>query len=319
MLKRGVFEMAIHGRHLALGDDGEKSSEDWFVSDAASVVYASIGLEILSGTIRAFRDALLSLQSHSSAVENICMLSDLASVIHRNSRIFCEQFWSDWDAFCQQEGNSMGNGDGEIKDGGEPMCYLLDASHSMAVLTLVELKTKGSQQSVVHCLKPLSSFLRLIASLCASPSMVKSILTSEFFPAGFLESVVLAVAALAPLISSLNESNGQVLAEDRSTVRYATTVIQSISTLAYLRGDEAKDWIRMSLDSPAAAAGRPRTICHIASKVLPHTQNALERECAEHSASALNLCVYLMVADAAFQTEVGAFFATTSRDSFWNR
>jgi hypothetical protein len=28
MLKRGIFEMAIHGRHFALGDDGEKPSED---------------------------------------------------------------------------------------------------------------------------------------------------------------------------------------------------------------------------------------------------------------------------------------------------
>jgi hypothetical protein len=28
MLKHGVFEMAIHGRHFALGDDGEKPLED---------------------------------------------------------------------------------------------------------------------------------------------------------------------------------------------------------------------------------------------------------------------------------------------------
>ncbi len=71
------------------------------------MVYALIGREILLGTIRAFRDSLLSLQSYSSAVKNICMLSDLASVIHHNSRIFYEQFWLDWDAFCHQEGDGM--------------------------------------------------------------------------------------------------------------------------------------------------------------------------------------------------------------------
>jgi len=316
MLKRGEYEMAIRGRRLALGgDDGEKSSEDWVVCDAASVVYASIGREILSGTIRAFRDALLSLQSHSSAVENIGMLSDLASVIHCNSRILCEQFWSDWEAFCQLEGDGMGDGNGRMKDGGDPMCYLLDASHSMAVLTLVELKTKGSQRAVIHYLKPLSTFLRLIASLCASPLMVKSILTSDFLPEGLIESVMSVVTALAPLVSSLNESNCQVSAEDRNTVRYATAVIQSISTLAYLGGEEAKDWIRQSLHSPAAAAGGPRMIGHIASKVLPHKQNALEHECAEHTASALNLLVDLLEgADAAFQMEVCACFAPSSRD-----
>lgn len=63
--------MAVHNRELALRDDEEMFLEDWIVSDAASVVYASIGREILSGTIRAFHESLLSLQSHPSAVENI--------------------------------------------------------------------------------------------------------------------------------------------------------------------------------------------------------------------------------------------------------
>ncbi|KAL3822464.1 hypothetical protein ACHAXA_006892, partial [Cyclostephanos tholiformis] len=316
MLKRGEFEMAIHGKLLALEENGEKS-DDWVVSDAASVVHASIGREILSGTIRVFRDELLSLQSHSSAVDNIGMLSDLASMIYRNSRILCEQFWSDWDVFCQQESDGVGNENGGIIDGGEPICYLLDASHSMAVMTLVELKTKGPQQAVIHYLKPLSTFLCLIASLCAVPSTVKSILTSEFLPEGLLESVMSVLVALAPLVSSLNKTHGQVSAEDRSTVRCATAAIQSISTLAYLGGEEAKDWIRKSLQSPAAASGGPRMIWHIASNVLPYTQNALENECAKHTASALNLLVDLLEgADAAFQINVCACLTPANRNSF---
>jgi hypothetical protein len=85
-------------------------------------------------------------------------------------------------------------------DGGDEhmLCYLLDAAHSMAVLTLVEIKTNGSTtQSIIHNLKSLSTFLRLIASLCARPLMVRSILTSQFLPAGLVKSVMSVVAALS--------------------------------------------------------------------------------------------------------------------------
>jgi len=312
LMKRDEFEMAFHDRLLTLTDnrDDIDADEGWVgATDATSVVYASIGREILSATIRAFRTVLLSLQSHTSAIENIGMLSDLASMIHSNSRVLCEQFWSDWEAFCQREdSDDMVNGG----DGGEPICYLLDASHSMAVLTLIDMKTKTQgSQSAIHYLKPLSTFLRLISSLCASPSMVRSILTSDFLPEGIVESVMSVIAALAPLISSLNLSSSPISAEERSTVRCATTAIQSISALAYLGGAKAKDWIRNSL------RGGPRMIYQIASKVLPHKQNGLENECTALTSSVLNLMVDLLEgSDVLYQMEVLDCFTPSNSNGF---
>lgn len=312
LMKRDEFEMAFHDRLLTLTDnrDDINADEGWVVAtDATSVVYASIGREILSATIRSFRTVLLSLQSHASAIENIGMLSDLASMIHCNSRVLCEQFWSDWEAFCQRE-----NSDDMVNsgDGGEPICYLLDASHSMAVLTLIDMKTKTQgSQSAIHYLKPLSTFLRLISALCASPSMVRSILTSDFLPEGIVESVMSVIAALAPLVSSLNLSSGPILAEERSTVRCATTVIKSISTLAYLGGAKAKDWIRNSL-----CVG-PRMIYQIALKVLPHKLNGLENECTALTSSVLNLMVDLLEgSDVVYQMEVLDCFTPSNSNGF---
>lgn len=326
LLKRGVFEMVNHDRELSLLDaegticedehDEDTPLHDLGVADAASVVCASIGREILTGTIRAFRDMLLSPNSHSSAAENIGMLSDLASVIYRNSSIMCEQFWSSWEMFCQRGGSEViDNAVDEEITGAEAMCYLLDASHSLATSTLAELKTGGSQQAVIHYLKPLSTFLHLIASLCASPSMVRSILTSEFLPKELLRSSMSVVSALAPLINSINESGGRVTAEERRTIRYATLVIQSISTLAYLGGDDAKDWIRKSLQSSVSSASH--ITCKIASEVYPHRKLGLVYECAELTSSSLNLLADLVVgSDTAFQVDACNCFAPSSTLSF---
>jgi len=331
LLKRSEFEMLNEQQNLVLMDEGMavdkndnvEEEEDLLINDAASIVYASIAREILTATIRSFREALLSLTSRTSAVENIGMLADLASVIYRNSKILCESFWLDWEEFCQQgssDDDAMNDDSNkeELK-GGEPLCYLLDAAHTLAVSTLSELKSQQGQQqqqqqAAIHYLKPLSTFLNLIVSLCATPSMVRSILTSDFLPDGLIGSALSVVAALAPLLSSLNESSTGhegVSSEERSTVKYATTIIQSISTLANLGGKDATDWVRKSL------SGGPRMICNTAREVLPRTQSTLEGECTDLAASALNLLVDLLVdADVDFQVETCNCFLPISTGGF---
>jgi len=312
LCKRGALDMNDHQTSsLAIMDEGgtNEEAQDGITNtdDASSIVYASIGREILSATIRAFRTALLSLQS-SNAAENIGMLSDLACVIYKNSNILCEGFWSDWEEFCQ---GRMSNDDGEEGEKDEPLCYLLDASHSLAASTLNELHKQQQQKPIIHYLKPLSTFLHLIASLCATSSMVSSVLTSEFLPDGLIGSAMSVVAALSPLVASLNQAaEGSVTAEERSTVRYATTVLSSISTLACLGGKEAREWIRKSITS----SGGARMICNIAMEALPKNNNGgVERECTALSAAALNLMVNLLVdGDIAFQLETCACFATHS-------
>ena len=295
MMSSGVFAL-MDGEEQA--NNADEEFFEGFSGDAASIVYQSIGNEILEGTIRSFREALLSLQS-SSAIDNICMLTNLASVLYRNSSILCDQFWCDWENFCQGDGMA----DADSSD--DPMCYLLDASHSLAVSTLVELNNGGSEKSIIHFLKPLSSFLHLIASMCANSSTVHSILDSEFLPEGVIANSMSVCAALAPLISSLNASDNHITAEERSTVRHATMVIQSISSLAYFGGTRARAWIRQSLG--------PKVLCDIASRVVPQRQNVMVHDCIELASSAMNLLAELLTdSDATFQSNALVCFSSSS-------
>ena len=294
MISSGVLAI-MDGNHQ--GNDAEEKMLEGFAGDAASIVYQSIGNEILAGTIRSFRGALLSLQS-PSAVDNICMLTNLASVLYRNSSILCDQFWCDWESFCQ------GDGMGDADSSDDPMCYLLDASHNLAVSTLVELGKGGSGNSIIHFLKPLSSFLHFIASICANSETVHSILDSEFLPEGLISSSMAVCTVLAPLISSLNASDNHITSEERSTVGYATTVIQSISTLVYFGGKRARDWIRQSIE--------PKVLCDIASRVVPRRQNTIVNDCIELSSSAMNLLAELLTeSDATFHSNALGCFSTS--------
>jgi len=303
LIARGELQMMSSGV-LSLTDGQEQGNDhdeeifEGFSGDAASIVYQSIGNEILAGTIRSFREALLSLQC-SSAVDNICMLTNLASVLYRNSSILCDQFWCDWENFCQEDGMA----DADSSD--DPMCYLLDASHSLAVSTLVELNNGGSEKSIIHFLKPLSSFLHLIASMCANTATVHSILDSEFLPEGLIANSMSVCVALAPLISSLNASDSHITSEERSTVRLATSVIQSISTIAYFGGNRARDWIRQSVG--------PKVLCDIASRVVPQRQNSMVHDCIELASSSMNLLAELLTdSDATFQSNALVCFSSSS-------
>ena len=276
-------------------------------ADAASVLYASIGREILSATVRAFRDVLLSLKSDAS-VENISMLTDIASAIFNKSEILCGQFWREWEDFCQGN-DSMGDDD-------EPMCYLLDASHSLAVVALGELNSGHfSPQAIIHYLRPLSSFLCLISSLVANSDMAESVLTSQFLPDGLITSSMHVVAELAPLVASINRDRltGLATAEERSTVNHAALLVKSVSTFAHIGGRKARNWVRGLLTSG------PQLLTSIISHVMPRHQCALAEECINLVASTLSLLEELLRdADAHFQDQVMACLTTMSLDGSRN-
>lgn len=296
LIKRGELQMMTGGSLALTNGDEQEEGIEGFSGDAASIVYQSIGNEILSGTIRGFREELLSLKS-PSAVNNICMLTNLASVLYCNSSILCDQFWYDWESFC----NGDGMADADAND--DPICSLLDASHSLAVSTLLELNNGG------HFLKPLSSFLRLITSLCANSSMIHSILDSDFLPEGLVAKSMSVCAALAPLISSLNDSGNHITPEECSTVRHATMVIQSISTLAFIGGSRARDWIRQSLDHVSG----PKVLCNIASQVAPRKHNPLVHDCFKLASSAMDLLAGLLTgADWPFQCDALTCFSPST-------
>ena len=307
------------GDSMALtdGEDATVTREDHdFITglpvDASSVVYSSIGREILSATIRVFKKSLLSLQS-SSAVDNIGMLVDLAAIIYRHSTPLCDQFWSDWNEFSSamtdDEGASPNSSD-------EAMCFLLETAHNLATATLAELESGSRQEAIIKYLRPMSSFLHLISSLCPSSLVVHNVLDSGFLPDGLVSKAVSLCSALAPMASSLNESNQPVTSDERRTIQHATVAMQSIATLAYLGGQPAKDWLRSSLGN----VGQPRTLFSIASNALPRRNGAVSQECLDLASGALSLLSELLT-DASMPHHVEAVecFASSSSDTFSQR
>lgn len=284
--------------------------------DAASVVYASIGREILSSTIKAFRKELLSLQ-WNSASENIGTLVDLCCVLYRHSAPLCDQFWADWDSFCQREDESN---EDEVDEDEQPdysICYLLDASHSLAASTCVELDNGTSRQPILTYLRPLSSFLNMIASLCSNASTVQSILSSDFLPEGLITKAMLLCAELAPQIASMNGSSSKsATLEEKQSITDAKVVLRSISTLAFLGGSWARDWVRQSLahSIPHLPTG-PAMLYKIATFVLPRKHHALEGDCSELTSCTLRLLADLLI-DASVEWHVEALNCFTSYSSF---
>eukprot|EP00804_Cyclotella_cryptica_P013309 CCRYP_019813-RB/>CCRYP_019813-RB protein AED:0.01 eAED:0.01 QI:366/1/1/1/1/1/3/407/2502 len=295
--------MALPDTEMTAREDDDEDSLLGLAVDASSVVYSSIGREILSATIRVFRQSLLSLQS-SSAVENVGMLVDLAAIIFRHSTPLCEQFWSDW-----EELNSAMSEDGPSPSSSdESMCFLLDTAHSLASLTLVELSNGGRQEAVIKYMRPLSSFLRFIASLCSSSLVVQSVLTSGFLQDDLISKTLSVCSSLAPLVSTLNDSVEPVTSEERSTIRHATVAIESIAILAYLGGKLARDLIRSSLPPN----GLPRMLTSIAFNVIPRKNAALSQECSDFASGALNLLAELLVgADVSFHMETSGCFSSS--------
>ena len=338
LLCRGESDMPPveeEGGKLAVtnGDGGLNSVEGEASADhlgnATSIVCSSIGREILAATIRAFRGVLLDLRSRARAAENVALLAGLAGAVYGHEPMLCEAFWGDWEDFCQSDGNmEHENGeDGETEEtkSDEPVCYLLDASHTLAVSALAELKVGQAQpQSILHYLNPLSTFIHLIVSLCASPVRVSAVLTSKFLPEGLLDSALSVVSALASQLSSLETTaNGdEVTAEERSTLRHAVVVLQSVSALARLGGAHTRALLRRSLLAPngggkhgSEGGGAARIICSIAlqaSPTAPLGHSSQGKHCAELSTAALDLLLDLSVdAGTEFQLETLACFSSS--------
>lgn len=287
--------------------EDEEDSEDFvegLAVDASSVVYSSIGREILSATIRVFKTSLLSLQS-SSAVDNIGMLVDLAAIIYRHSTPLCDQFWSDWNEFSTamtDEGATPSSSD-------ESMCFLLETAHNLAQSTINELANGGRREAIIKYLRPMSSFLRLIASLCPSSPVVHNVLDSGFLPDGLLSQTLSICYALAPMASSLNESIEPVTSDERRTIQHATAALDSIARIAYLGGNPTRDWLRSTL----ANTKQPRILIYIASKAMPRRNGAVAQECSDLASSALNLLSELLVGAATtFHVETAECFAPSN-------
>jgi hypothetical protein len=137
-------------------------SNDVSEEDGTIISYASIGREILVGTLCAFRNSI-----SISNKDNVITLCKLAAKIYRNNDAMCSQFWSDWASESESRDN-IGLTD--------PMCHLLDVAYQIANsaitnavnpndnLNSTSLNCGRFAASILPSLQPLLSFISSLMS-----------------------------------------------------------------------------------------------------------------------------------------------------------
>ena len=133
--------------------------------DAGSLLYASIGHEVLIALVTAFQDTILSADS-PSACENLSMVCDLASLIYRNSPMLCEPFWSDWE-------NATAPG---ATGTAPPLCRVMDSAF-LLVTNAVKVEESGGigKEQLLATTAPL---FQLLATMCYNADKVEFALTA---------------------------------------------------------------------------------------------------------------------------------------------
>ena len=146
---------------LTDGGASDASTDD---EDATLVAYASIGREVLAGTVAAFRTILLS---PTASPDNLEMLCNLAAAVYRNSTALCDAFWSEWEVYCQERAAAV------AAPTADPICHLLDAAFIMASSALGRAWSPPARAGIVvnegqvcaQALPSVAPFLRLLSSL----------------------------------------------------------------------------------------------------------------------------------------------------------
>lgn len=136
-----VLTELIPARSSFHDDDDDDNYEEEL--DAASLMYAGIGREVVSAAITAF--------SHNLGnTDNVDIFSLLAATVTQNSPMMTQQFWVDWGVYTKTSEE-------------RPLCVLLERAHQLA-----------QQNKFVP-------FLRLMASIISTPESVRVVL-DDFVP-----------------------------------------------------------------------------------------------------------------------------------------
>ena len=124
--------------------------------DAATVVYSSIGREIISAIISAF---YLNDGGDKSKfpIEDIKMLASLLSLSYRNQTTSRISFWNTWYEYINNRLDAKYQSQIRRTD---PFCFLVDASHHLAVSS-----SKVHKQNAVQYLTAVAPLLELVSSL----------------------------------------------------------------------------------------------------------------------------------------------------------
>ena len=180
---------------------------------ASSLIYASIGRELLNAFITLFRDSLSSNQNSKF----ISLLCSLAAVSTRNSPILCEQFWA-----------SYGNASSDSQP--FAFCFLMDAAYTLAVSAMTETSTGG--ETFLSAVTPL---VQMVSSFCHTPQVVEVALT-DIFPEGMLHRGL--VAASLPSSSNDFIKTRQCLLESLCILSQMASSVSSKTKLRQVLGGD---------------------------------------------------------------------------------
>lgn len=193
--RRPTLEMPYDWQELTktplLTDDANTLSSQPNNSNA-NLAYASIGLEVLSCTIKAFSKTIR--RGNNVSMENLTALVDLTSVIYGNRPTLCERYWSDLRSLTDTTSEM------EISTPNHAICFLMDAAHVCANAALHRAMGLGPaaprvvEQEVLQSLAPL---LRLVSSLCSNSEELLSVL--DMLPAGTIRVALLACSPSGPV------------------------------------------------------------------------------------------------------------------------
>jgi hypothetical protein len=259
--------------------DGEEMREESRATDeehghdSTSVIYASIGREILVATLSAFQSSL-SNTLEASKIDNLGMFCQLAAKIHCNSDVLCQRFWMDWeDAPRDMSASGVENIDFEQAD---PLTILLDLSHSVAMRALSKLDDRsgnvttlsteqGRQEAaILPCLTPLLSMLAsLIPPGNDSVAIFQAFLVPEVINVALLG--ILHVCSKEQMSAGVHDSND---GDRRRSLDAARTCMESISVLSIISARDSNnvccEWLKKAIYGGNNKLGGPDLLQRIA-------------------------------------------------------
>mmetsp|Transcript_4290 Transcript_4290/g.8212 ORF Transcript_4290/g.8212 Transcript_4290/m.8212 type:complete len:2308 (-) Transcript_4290:59-6982(-) len=278
---------------------GEENTDD-----STGVIYASIGREILVGTLSAFQSSL-SNTLEASKIDNLGMFCQLAAKIHCNSDVLCQRFWTDW----EEAPRDMSASDVGIVDldPADPLTLLLDLSHSIAMRALSTLGDRSSNVSILSsehgrqeaailpCLSPL---LNMLASLIPpgndGATIFKAFLLPEVIHVALLG--ILHISAKEQIFTKMHDSSYE---DHRRILDAARLCMESINILsassARNSNNDCCEWLKNAIcgGNTKPNLGGPDLLQRIAQ--VAQANSTLEKSISVHiTSSALtvmsNLC-----------------------------
>ena len=240
------------------GGEDLKPKSNSAVEGTSALLYTSIGREILVATLSAFRSSV-SRNLSSAKVDNLGMFCHLASKIHDNSSDLCQKFWSDWESTPQ--GMDLSEDIIIASEKADPLVYLLDVAHSVAIDALHTLDNEmnrdksvsaddGRQEAnILPCLSPL---LSLLSSLISAEIDLVNV-ANTFIPNGMILSCLRGCNYICS-----NENSLGIKEENKRLIEAARTCMGSLRIFSSFAGREKKadlvKWLRHSTQTDTEAS-----------------------------------------------------------------